>query len=108
MRTAFVNGSIIACHNQNGLWILPDRNHINFKLKKSTYGLKQSAHCWKDTLDAYVTSTGYGKSEADGCIYVKSTKHGEGSISALLFLLFSSIPLSNDVAKLNSDKNALC
>ena len=38
-----------------------DTDHPNFvcKLKKSIYGLKQSARCWNVTMDEFLVSSGY-------------------------------------------------
>ena len=45
-----------------------------FNLKKSLYGLKQSARCWNQTLDNFLATDGYRRSPADECIYVKTVK----------------------------------
>lgn len=54
------------------------------KLKKSLYGLKQSARCWNQTLDNFLMASGYCKSGADNCIYVKSEKKADGFISFVI------------------------
>ena len=68
VKTAFLSGSLsceIYMSRPEGFGD-PDRpNHI-CKLKKSIYGLKQSPQ--------YLKSFGHHKSNADGCIYVKSEK----------------------------------
>ena len=66
VKTAFLNGSldceIYMYMSQPEGFVDPDRpNHV-CKLKKSIYGLKQSAHCWNTTLDEYLKSVGYHKS----------------------------------------------
>ena len=72
METAFLNDSLdceIYISQPEG-FVGPDRpNHV-CKVRKSIYGLKQSAPCWNATLDEYLKSVGYHKSNADGCIYV--------------------------------------
>ena len=69
VKTAFLNGSLdceIYMSQPEG-FVDPGRpNHV-CKLKKSIYGLKQSACCWNNN--------------ADGCIYVKSVKEPNGHIS---------------------------
>ena len=112
VKTAFLNGSLdceIYMSQPEG-FIDPDRpNHV-CKLKKSIYGLKQSARCWKTTLDEYLKSVGYHKSSADGCIYVKSVKEASGHISFVILGVYIDdiIPVSNNPALLKAEKAALC
>ena len=60
VKTASLNGSLdceIYMSQPEG-FVDPDRpNHV-CKLKKSIYGLKQSARCWNTTLDEYLKSVG--------------------------------------------------
>jgi hypothetical protein len=112
VKTAFLNSSLdcdIYMSQPEG-FVDPDKPEHVCKLKKSIYGLKQSARCWNDTLDAYLRSAGYRKSDADGCIYVKSIKTDNGHISYVILGVYVDdiIPVSNDVAMLNSEKEALC
>ena len=112
VKTAFLNGSLdcdIYMSQPEG-FVDPDRpNHV-CKLKKSIYGLKQSARCWNTTLDEYLKSVGYRKSNADGCIYVKSMKDVNGHISFVILGVYVDdiIPVSNDTALLKAEKAALC
>ena len=39
------------------------------RLKKSLYGLKQAPRAWYSRIDAYLTSMGFQKSEADPNLY---------------------------------------
>ena len=112
VKTAFLNGSLDCEYSmsQPKGFVDPDRpNHI-CKLKKSNYGLKQSAHCWNTTLDEYLKSVGYRKSNADGCIYVKSVKEPNGQISFVILGVYVDdiIPVSNNPALLKAEKAALC
>ena len=112
VKTAFLNGSLdcdIYMSQPEG-FVDPDRpNHV-CKLKKSIYGLKQSARCWNTTLDEYMKSVGYHKSNADGCIYVKSVKEADGHISFVIMGVYVDdiIPISNNPALLKAEKAPLC
>ena len=112
VKTAFLNGSIdteIYMSQPEGF---VDNQHPEYicKLEKSIYGLKQSARCWNTTLDKFLISSGYQKSNADGCIYIKSTKKVDGTVSFVMLAVYVDdiMPLSNDVEMLKSEKANLC
>ena len=112
VKTAFLNGSLdceIFMSQPEG-FVDPDKPSHVCKLKKSIYGLKQSARCWNTTLDEYLKSVGYRKSDADGCIYVKSVKETDGRISFVILGVYVDdiIPVSNNPALLKVEKAALC
>ena len=79
------------------------------KLKRSIYGLKQSARCWNQTLDNFLIKNGYRKSNADSCLYVKSVKQDNGRISFVILAVYVDdiIPVSNDLEMLNAEKELL-
>ena len=112
VKAAFLNGSLdceIYMSQPEG-FVDPDRpNHV-CKLKKSIYGLKQSARCWNTTLDEYLKSVGSHKSNADGCIYVKSVKEANDRISFVILgvCVDDIIPVSNNPVLLKTEKDALC
>ena len=71
--TAFLNGELdheIYMEQPKGFI---DEIHPDYvcKLKKSLYGLKQSARCWNTTLTQHLLSDSYTKSSADECIFIK-------------------------------------
>ena len=111
VKTAFLNGSLdceIYMSQPEG-FVDPDRpNHV-CKLKKSIYGLKQSARCWNTTLDEHLKSAGYCTSKANECIYVKSVKEANCRISFVVLGVYVDdiIPVSNDPAMLTAEKAAL-
>ena len=112
VKTAFLNGSLdceIYMSQPEG-FVEPDKPSHVCKLKKSIYGLKQSVRCWNTTLDEYLKSVGYRKSDADGCIYVKSVKETDGRISFVILGVYVDdiIPVSNNPALLKVKKAALC
>ncbi len=112
VKTAFLNGSIehdIHMSQPEG-FIDPLYPEYVCKLKKSIYGLKQSARCWNQTLDSFLKKNGYRKSGADNCIYVKSERKANGVISFVILAVYVDdiIPVSNDVDMLHAEKESLC
>ena len=112
VKTAFLNGSLdcdIYMSQPEGFIDASKPNHV-CKLKKSIYGLKQSARCWNSTLDEYLKSIGYCKSNADECIYVKSVREANGQINFVILGVYVDdiIPVSNNPTLLKAEKAALC
>ena len=112
VKTAFLNGIIehdIFMSQPEG-FIDPDHPNYVCKLKKSLYGLKQSARCWNQTLDNFLIANGYRRNGADNCIYVKSEKKDDGFISFVILAIYVDdiIPVSNDVNMLKVEKESLC
>ena len=100
-KTAFLNWSVehdIYMSQPEG-FIDPNRPNYVCKLNKSIYGLKQSARCWNSTLDEFLTSSGYQRSAADECIYIKQIKNSNGKISFVILAVCvdDMPPVSNDI-----------
>ena len=79
------------------------------KLKKSLYGLKQSARCWNSTLDSFLKSSGYKQVGADSCLYMKSVKLQNDKINFVILSIHVDDILwfSNDVIMLEEEKVAI-
>ncbi len=112
VKTAFLNGTIdteIYMIQPEGFVDADHPNH-GCKLKKSLYGLKQSAQCWNNTLDKFLISSGYRKNNADNCVYIKSEKNADGKISFVILAVYVNdiISISNDVDMLNAEKAYFC
>ena len=107
VKTAFLNGSL-----DFEIYMSQPEGFVDpvCQLKKSIYGLKQSARCWNTTLDECLKSVGYHKSNADGCIYVKSVKEVNDRISFVILGAYVDdiIPVSNTPVLLKAEKAALC
>ena len=75
------------------------------KLKKSLYGLKQSARCWNEKIDAYLKSCGYKQSAADPCIYYRTQMVGKKSVVVFIGVYVDdTIFMSNDKSVLLAEK----
>lgn len=60
-------------------------------LKKSLYGLKQSARCWSDKLHQALIDEGFVQSNADPCLYMKH----EGNDFCYLLVYVDDIALAS-------------
>lgn len=72
--TAFLNGELdeeIYMQQPVG-YIIPGKENLVCKLKKSLYGLKQSPRCWNKIFVNYMKSIDFKQSEADSCIFIKN------------------------------------
>ena len=49
---------------------------VTYKLHRTLYGLKQSAHAWNKELDAHLKSLGFKQSKGDPCLYTRKTEAG--------------------------------
>jgi hypothetical protein len=59
VQTAFLNGTleeeIYMCQPEG--FVVPGKENMVCKLKKSLYGLKQSPRCWNSTLHAFMVDS---------------------------------------------------
>ena len=75
IKTAFLNGELeeeIFMKQPEG-FIEEGKEEMVCKLKRSIYGLKQSARCWNTELDQKLRSLGFTQSKNDPCIYTRIT-----------------------------------
>ena len=110
--TAFLNGDLdceIFMEQPEG-FVDATRPDYVCRLKKGLYGLKQSARCWNATLDEFLRSRDFHPSPADECMYIKTVKQSDGSISFVILGVYVDdiIPVSNDLKLLACEKRAIC
>ena len=50
-------------------FVIPGKEHLVCKLKKSIYGLKQSPRCWNTALHNHLKKMSFVQSATDTCVY---------------------------------------
>jgi len=78
-----------------------------WKLRKSLYGLKQSGRNWNNLLHSHLCDEGFEQSDADPCVYCKTSDHGRVMIIFWvddIIVAASNEQLLNDVKKSLSSK----
>ena len=108
--SAFLNGDLeedIYMRQPEGF---TSRNHPNkvCKLKKSLYGLKQSARCWNQKIHEFMTSSKYIQSTADPCIYYRVQNVNGKPITVIVAVYVDdTIIMSNDKKILLAEKKRI-
>ena len=101
--TAFLHGELdheIYMEQPEGFVDEANPTHV-CKLKKSLYGLKQSARLWNSTLTQHLLSDGYKKSSADECIFIKTA--GKNFVILAVYV-DDVIPVSNNTQMMEEEK----
>jgi len=75
------------------------------RLRKSLYGLKQSARCWNASFDNYLKSEGYLSCPTDFCVYSKTI--GESIIILIALFVDDTIIICNNADVLKEVKQKL-
>ncbi|GKC77339.1 zinc finger, CCHC-type containing protein [Tanacetum coccineum] len=104
VKTALLNGVLDeeVYMNQPQGFIMPDNENKDYKLIKSSYGLKQAPKKWHQKFDEVVLSNGYLLNQADKCVYSKFDKSGKGVIICLYvddMLIFGTDQVQVDLKK---------
>ena len=76
VKTAFLHGELeedIYMEQPEG-FVIPGKEKLVCKLKKSLYGLKQSPRQWYKRFDTLMLSQGFKRSNYDSCVYFKTVK----------------------------------
>lgn len=86
VKNAFLNGELLddVYMKQPLGFEVKNKSKKVYKLKKSLYGLKQSARCWNEKLHSTLLKLGFRRGQADPCIYNK--QEGELFIFILLYV----------------------
>lgn len=73
VKNAFLNGDLqneIFMKQPEGFSVKGKEDHV-YKLKRSLYGLKQSARCWNNKVNEVIQSLGFRRGNSDPCLYNK-------------------------------------
>ena len=85
VKSAFLNGKLneeIYKHQPEG-FVNAEKPRKVCRLKKSLYGLKQSARCWNIVLDKHLKNSGYTHKVQLICVFIQ--KHSNKMTWTLLF-----------------------
>uniref|UniRef100_A0AAG5DSQ9 Integrase catalytic domain-containing protein n=1 Tax=Anopheles atroparvus TaxID=41427 RepID=A0AAG5DSQ9_ANOAO len=100
VKTAYLNGTIeeeLYMRQPPG-FIVPGQEGLVCKLKKSIYGLKQSATCWNRALHEVLLKFNFEQCESDPCLYVRNKG---GSAVYLLVYVDDLLIGSKEEAEIN-------
>jgi hypothetical protein len=73
VKTVFLHGELeeeIYMDQPEG-FIVPGKEDLVCKLKRSLYGLKQSPRQWYKRFDSFMLAHGFKRSQYDSCVYIK-------------------------------------
>ena len=112
VRTAFLQGNL-----EEEVYMRQPDGYVNeeypdyvCKLKKSIYGLKQSARCWNTAIDTFLKSSGYKQMKSDSCLYMKSIRDRKNGVIKFVILLIhvdDILLFANDTSMLNEEKKLI-
>jgi Reverse transcriptase (RNA-dependent DNA polymerase) len=66
---------------------LATNNDGIYKLRKSSYKLKQASRNWKNDINQYLLDNRFTRLEADPCIYVKNIKTNINGVNTTKYLM---------------------
>ena len=100
VKTAFLHGELeedIYMEQPEG-FVIPEKEKLVCKLKKSLYGLKQSPRQWYKRFDTFMLSQGFKRSNYDSCVYLKTVK---GSTICLLLYVDDMLIAAQSMSDIN-------
>ena len=106
VKTAFLHGELeedIYMEQPEG-FVIPGKEKLVCKLKKSLYGLKQSPRQWYKRFDTFMLSQGFKRSNYDSCVYLKTVK---GSTIYLLLYVDDMLIAAKSMSEINELKKQL-
>ena len=109
VKTAFLHGELeeeIYMDQPEG-FVVPGKEHLVCRLKKSLYGLKQAPRQWYKRFDSFMLGQGYSRSQYDDCIYFQ--QFPDGTFIYLLLYVDDMLIASRDkslIRKLKAQLNS--
>ena len=110
-KTAFLQGNLeeeIYMRQPDGYVDKQNPTHV-CKLKKSIYGLKQSARCWNDAINTYLRLSGCKQMQSDPCVYKKTVRDENGIIQFVILSIHVDdiLLFSNNLSMLSKEKKSI-
>lgn len=100
-KTAFLNGKLdeTIYMKQPPGFIKENEEHRVCLLRRSIYGLKQSARIWNETLREKLSGAGYVQSKNDPCLYVKI----ENGVACYVLIYVDDINVASESDRMIQD-----
>ena len=70
-------------------YVIPGKEHLVCRLRKSLYGLRQSAREWNDTFNAAMMKFGLKRTKADSCVYHVRLREGYAWLAVFIDDIFT-------------------
>nr|AAT44282.1 putative polyprotein [Oryza sativa Japonica Group] len=106
VKTAFLHGELeedIYMEQPEG-FVVPGKENLVCRLKKSLYGLKQSPRQWYKRFDSFMLSQKFRISNYDSCVYLKVV---DGSVIYLLLYVDDMLIAAKDKSEIEKLKAQL-
>ena len=103
--TAFLNGELeeeIYMRQPEG-YVVPGKEHMVCKLRKSLYGLKQASRCWNKALHDHMKQIGFERSPSDPCVYIQRM----GSVTVVAVYVDDLILITETSEEMETVKESL-
>jgi hypothetical protein len=96
VKPAFLHGELeeVIYMDQPEGFVVPRKENLVCRLKKSLYGLKQSPRQWYRRFDSFMISHGFKRSDYDSCVYLKTVN---GSAIYLLLYVDDMLIAAKDI-----------
>ena len=87
-------------------YVIPGKEDMVCKLKKSLYGLKQSPRCWNQAFTESLKSLNFTQSQAEPCIFIRRSSD-EAKLSIIALYVDDLIIVTTTEAEMNEIKASL-
>jgi hypothetical protein len=107
VKIAFLHGELeeVIYMDQPEGFVVPGKENLVCRLKKSLYGLKQSPRQWYRRFDSFMISHDFKRSDYDSCVYLKIVN--DSTIYLLLYVddMLIAAKDKSEIAKLKAPLN---
>jgi hypothetical protein len=103
VKTAFLHGELeeVIYMDQLEGFVVPEKENLICRLKKSLYGLKQSPRQWYMRFDSFMIPHDFKRSDYDSCVYLKTVN---GSTIYLLLYVDDMLIVAKDKSEITKLK----
>jgi hypothetical protein len=107
VKTAFLHGELeeVIYMDQPKGFVVPGKENLVCRLKKSLYDLKQSPRQWYRRFDSFMISHGFKQSDYDSCVYLKTVNGSTIYLPLYVDDMLIAAKDKEEIAKLKAQLN---